>query len=240
MLSIAVYSPQPGERALLEQVFRDSLAQWSSEDAAIHCYSQLTQVEQALRSADPADVICLDITGADGIPAAERIRSGNGRMLLVLIADEQMSPRMYMRPSIMAASILFRPLRREEARAILQEVLQVWEERNADPSEQFVFSASGETHRIPHSEILYFEAREKRIFLRTSHSEYGFYETMEHLSGILPACFLRCHKSYIVNMTYLRSLNLAQNCLQLGDSAITVPVSRTYKPALKAWREGLA
>lgn len=237
MLSIAVYSSQVCERTLLEQTFRASLAKRSGEDAALLCCSGLAEIEEALMQADAMDIICLDITVEGAISAAERLRGRSAQMLLVLIADERMSPRTYMRPSILAASILFRPFQAEEAAEVLGEILSAWEERKGDASEQFVFSLSGETRRIPHAEILYFEAREKRIFLRTRHQEYGFYETMEHLSSTLPKGFLRCHKSYIVNVAYLRTLNLAQNSLWLGDDGIVVPVSRTYKPALKAWRE---
>ena len=88
---------------------------------------------------------------------------------------------------------------------------------------------------MPFEEILYFESQEKRIYLRTRSREYGFYDTLEQLSGRLPEGFLRCHKSFIVNLSFLRGVNLSRNTLDLeGD--IAVPVSRTYKPAVKAWK----
>jgi len=237
MLSIALYSSHKSERAVLEQKCRALLAQASDEDAALLCCDRLEEMEQALLQADAKDIVCLDITEEGGISAAEHLRSHDARMLLVLIVNEDMSPRAYLRPTILAASILFRPFQQQEAAEVLGEVFRVWKEQNGSDADQFVFSVSGETRRIPHADILYFEAREKRVFLRTRHTEYGFYETMEHLDDMLPEVFLRCHKSYIVNMAYLRSLNLAKSMLSLDESGIIIPVSRTYKPVLKAWRE---
>lgn len=237
MLSIAIYSSRKDERLMLQQRCRSLLARYSDEDASLLSYDRLEEMEQELSQMDNRDIVCLDITGQGGVAAAERLRGNDAQMLLVLTVDEKMSPRVYMRPTILAASILFRPYQQQEAAEVLSEVLQVWRARSGDDSDQFVFTASGETRRIPFGDILYFEAREKRVFLRTRHAEYGFYDTMEHLGDNLPKSFMRCHKSYIINMDHMRTINLAKSELTLGESGIMIPVSRTYKPMLKAWRE---
>ncbi|BAL00629.1 hypothetical protein OBV_34300 [Oscillibacter valericigenes Sjm18-20] len=238
MRSIGVYSSEKSEWATLVRECRELLARCGTEDVQILCPGRLKNLMDEMEAAVSVDVVCLDVTGDGGLSAAEQLRSRFAQMLLVLIADETMSPRTYMRPTILAASILFRPFQAEEAREVLQEVFRVLAGSHSE--QRLTISVSGETRRIPYQEILYFEAREKHIFLRTRHSEVSFYDTMEHLSEILPEDFLRCHKSYIVNTAHVRALSLAKSSLWLDDESIFLPVSRTYKPMLKAWKERYA
>ena len=85
---------------------------------------------------------------------------------------------------------------------------------------------------LPYHDIYYLEAREKKIFLRTLNEEYGFYSTMEQLEKELPDTFLRCHRSYIVNMDKVEKIMLSHNQILLVHG-FNIPLSRSYKPMLK-------
>ena len=85
---------------------------------------------------------------------------------------------------------------------------------------------------VPYAHIYFFEARDKKLFVRTRHGEYAFYDTMEALERRLPENFRRCHRSYIVNMEKVLRYLPAENYLELADR-IGVPVSRSYKAALR-------
>ena len=79
---------------------------------------------------------------------------------------------------------------------------------------------------IPYSQIFYFEAREKKVFLRTLYKEYGFYSTIEELAKGLPDYFLRSHRSFIVNRNTVENMKGNEVFLRQG---FTIPLSRSYK-----------
>ena len=235
MLSITVCTAPAQERRGLERVCRALAARASGEDLEWFSCAALPELEGRLNRADGVDVVCLDMAQAGAVAVAERLRERWRQALLVLIVERSLSPLEYIRPTILAAALMLRPLDEGDMARTMEEVLLAWRQRRGADGEQFVFSTGGETRRVPCGEILYFESREKRIYLRTRSREYGFYDTLEQLSGRLPEGFLRCHKSFIVNLSFLRGVNLSRNTLDLeGD--IAVPVSRTYKPAVKAWK----
>ena len=85
---------------------------------------------------------------------------------------------------------------------------------------------------VPLAQIYYFEAREKRIYVRLKKQELAFYETMEHLTERLPDYFVRCHRSFIVNRQRIRRVMLSKSLIEL-EQGIQLPLSRSYKPAFK-------
>ena len=97
-----------------------------------------------------------------------------------------------------------------------------------DNGKSFLIETKGERILLPYSHIHYFEAREKKTFVRAGMTEYSLFKTLGMLEEELPAQFRRCHRSYIVNTSKLRRVNLSENYLDLGDG-IEVPVSKTYK-----------
>lgn len=84
--------------------------------------------------------------------------------------------------------------------------------------------------------IYYIEAREKKIFIRTKQEEYGFYDTIENMEKKLPENFLRCHRSYIVNMSKVTAVKLSQSLIEIQNE-LQVPLSRSYKKTVKEYNK---
>ena len=91
---------------------------------------------------------------------------------------------------------------------------------------------------IPFSHIYYLEVREKRVFVRLKEKEYSKYDTLEHMIQELPEGFIRCHRSFVVNGQCISRVKLSENCIYLADD-IQVPLSRSYKAAIKEYMDGL-
>ena len=85
---------------------------------------------------------------------------------------------------------------------------------------------------VPLAQIYYFEAREKRVYVRLKKQEMAFYETMEHLEERLPDYFVRCHRSFIVSRQRIRKVMLSKSLIEL-EQGMQIPLSRSYKPAFK-------
>ena len=153
----------------------------------------------------------------------------------MVIAGADISPLVYVRPNIMAAGLLLRPLKKSQVTGMLCAVIDMAEMKVREQlfnNEVFVFSTREGTIRVPYSQILYFEARNKKIVLCTSRSEMDFYSTLESITQKVPKYFLRCHKGFIVNKHLVNRIDLSANMLHL-IGGFQVPISRSYREAAK-------
>ncbi len=86
--------------------------------------------------------------------------------------------------------------------------------------------------RVPYGQISYFEAREKKIFVRAGRREFGFYDTMDHLCEVLPEEFIRCHRSFIINRNKIEKVVLSQSTVVM-EEGLMVPISRSYRTRMR-------
>ena len=155
---------------------------------------------------------------------------------MILIADGRTSPASYMKPTIMAGSLLLRPFHENEIRNAFREAFGSFfrVEEEHEKKGQFIFDNREGKWRIDYEHIYYFEAREKKVFLNTGTRELGFYDTMENIQRALPSWFIRCHRSFLINGKMIEKLLLGQNLVVLKDGW-EIPVSRTYKKEIKEY-----
>lgn len=204
------------------------------EDMWVHC--AMTLQELLLKSNEINDIaLCCADFEAEGEQAVRAVRDRNSAALIVVIAGKGLSPLVYVRPSIMAAGLLLRPLEKSQVTRMLCEAIDVVKLRAREQlfnNEVFVFSTREGTIRVPYSQILYFEARNKKISLCTSRTEMDFYATLDGIMHKVPEYFLRCHKGFIVNKHLVNQVNLGENSLHL-IGGFQVPISRSYRETIK-------
>lgn len=204
------------------------------EDVWVHC--AITLQELLLKSSELNEIsLCCADFEAEGEQAVRAVKDRNPATLIVVIAGKEISPLVYVRPNIMAAGLLLRPLEKSQVTKMLCEVIDMVKLRARERlfnNEVFVFSTREGTIRVPYSQILYFEARNKKISLCTSRTEMDFYATLEGIMHKVPEYFLRCHKGFIVNKHLVNQVNLGENSLHL-IGGFQVPISRSYREAVK-------
>ena len=92
------------------------------------------------------------------------------------------------------------------------------------------FKISGKLQKVMHEEIFYGQSIKDYMMLYTKNGNYIIHMTMKYLSELLPNNqFLRVHRSYIINKTFIKSLS--KNQVQIND--IEIPIGESYKEALK-------
>lgn len=180
------------------------------------------------------DMVCLDITMDGSIEMAERVRSDFSSSYITLIADTNISPIKYIRPSIRAESLMVKPLSDAQIETVLEEAVISYMKRLELPDDRrvFVTENKGSKNLISYDRILFFESREKKVFLSTEKEEYGFYDTLDELEIKLDDIFIRCHRSYIVNRERISRVELSAGRIILDDGT-EIPMSRSYKKAVK-------
>ena len=219
------------EMFLVEHKLRERTAYSTDEQLSFVGLYTKADFENFISTEQSADILCADITVFQGIEQAEVLRKKYPKAALVLIADMSISPVRYMKPSILAAALLLKPLKSIMVEQTVKEIFQCFIEQESD-EELFVVETREGKQRIPYSGILYFEARNKKIYVCTQDYEYGFYETMEHLEEQYAEQFIRCHRSFLVNRKMIGQVKLSQNYLTL-KGGVEIPLSRSYKSRIK-------
>jgi len=227
------YCERAEDAALLKRAARDAAAQLDLPEWQAELLLSLALFLERLNTDAVQEICCIDVTPRGAVHAAEAVRQRFEHARLLLLAGLDTSPMTYLRPNIRASSLLLRPFSEEQAKKVMVELLEdmVRELRKGDPG-AFTLETKQGRQLVHFDDILYFESRERRIYLCTKSRQLPFYDTLERLAEELPEQFLRCHKGFIVNMKNIEGVAFAQNTIYL-QSGFQIPVSRSYKAAVR-------
>ena len=142
------------------------------------------------------DIIMGEISGID---VAHRIREANSKSSIVfLTASPDFAVSSY---DVDAAGYLLTPLETARAFAILDKVM-----RSCETQKYPIYKNSTITY-VPIDQILYVESDNNRCILhQKGEGCYTVYKKLDTIQAELPSThFLRCHKSFLVNMDYIKS-----------------------------------
>lgn len=233
MLSFLLCSSQKQDLNLIQKVSMD-IAAHSDEQWSVFPFKAMNEAE-AFWGNSSVDCACIEIISDKHALSAEKFRKNHRETLIAVIADTDTVPILYLKPSIMAASLLLRPFSFDEAKKVIRELVEVSNQNEVD-DDYFEFKLREDVQRIRFRDILYFEARDKKIYLRTAFEEFSFYTTIEKLGNSLPEFFQKCHRSFIINIDKISKISFAENIIYLEDE-ITVPLSRGFRDvAKKGWK----
>lgn len=234
MISFLAYTKSEKELSVLKETVTDISSVLSDEDLKIYGFSSRDKFEKFLANCPVLDISCVDICEMGGIDCAKKVRSTNDDMSILLIVDLSLSPATYIIPGIMASSLLIRPFDRATAKSVLDTVFKDYYRHFADEdgSKSFVVETREGKQLVPYSGIVYFESRDKKIFLGTDNEEYSFYGTLDKLEETLDDRFIRCHRSFIAAKKRIRKIVLSKNIIIL-DNGFEIPLSRSYKSKVK-------
>ena len=92
--------------------------------------------------------------------------------------------------------------------------------------------ANGSIQNIKLEKIIYFESNGRKISAISDEESIEFYQKMDELILLLPKnCFVRCHRSYTVNIDEVYSFDSVSLMLKNG---MRLPISRKYYQNFKA------
>lgn len=236
MVEMMIFSLREEEIRTVYNTSKDLAAFLTEESWKFHCIKNNKELRKFVCTNPILNLICMDISEKDGLLAVRELRKKNQHAYIILIASPKISPASYMRPGIMAGSLMLRPLNKVQVQEVLEEAFQEFTARfqKSDNIGQFIIDNREGKWLVDYEQINYFEAREKKIFLNTDGREIPFYDTMENLEKRLPSVFIRCHRSFLINGKKIEKLQLGRN-LVLLEQGWEIPVSRSYKAALKEY-----
>ena len=226
-LKIAVCDDEKPTLALLERKTRDLLAK-DDLAAGIELFSGGEALLKRYDEAEhPFDIILLDIKmdDMDGIETARRIREKDGGVYIVFITS---SAEYVFRGYEVKA---FRYLMKTELEYGFDKVLRdTIKELDGGEAARFVFQFGGETVKLETRYINYFESNKRLVRIALDGAEYKTYAKLDDIEAQLPATeFVRCHQSYLVNVSKIDKLTAAEVLLKNGE---TLPVSKKHRKAV--------
>lgn len=90
------------------------------------------------------------------------------------------------------------------------------------------FSVNGVTISLSQTQICYLESDRAKLKIHTTNGDYITYEKLDNAEQVLDSNFIRCHKSYIVNLNYVKELQEKLFLLFTGE---LIPISRAKASA---------
>ena len=215
---IAVCDDEKTEREYLQSLVRD----WARDRSffvQVKTYASAEEFLFQYEEEKALDILLLDIEMGviNGVELARELRRGNERIQIVFITGY---------PDFMAEGYevdalhyLLKPVSSFKLGSVLDKAV-----KNLGKKERYIFlTVDGEERLIPVCEILYVEAFAHSAVLVLTEGEAETRDSISELETLLGKDFIRCHRSYLVNLSRIRRITRTDVIL---EDDVYVPLSR--------------
>lgn len=167
------------------------------------------------------DIVFLDIQmgGPDGLDTAKELRSWgySGFLIFVTVLRECVFNAF----EVQAFDYLVKPLQEDDfLRTMNRLLLSIRTHRE----KQLLIQKGTEWSIVPFDDIVYCEIINRKVYLHLKDKPVlDYYDRIENLERKLDERFFKCHRSYLINLRYLKSYKPGQAYLTNGE---IIPVSR--------------
>ncbi len=202
----------------------------SNSDCDIFCVNSLEELKSMVTSNVALyfveDYSHLELT-------AEIIHNRNLLNYIVIVLENHLDLITVIKPNVRPSGVLVKPIQKESINQILTDTSRDLEKfSKKDYTNVYKFKIKSKEYVIPMDDIVYFETRDKKTYLNTLSNEFGFYEPLDEVFSKLPQNFLKVHRSFIVNLDKVVSVDYHSNIITLNSEQI-VPFARNYKSIIK-------
>lgn len=167
------------------------------------------------------DILLLDIQMGklSGMDTARRIREVNSKMEIIFITS--LIDYVQEGYEVRAYRYLLKPIELEELK---KHVLNCINEIEKNKNHYILIKNKSNTYKIYSNEITYIEVKKKDMLIHTINKDFDVRYSLEKVEKDLNLDkFVRCHKSFLVNLTYVENIKSNIAILESGEE---VPISR--------------
>ena len=218
MIKFAICDDEP---AMVRQL-AGYLARYLEEhEVTAYSVSSFSNGRALLEAADGFDVIFLDIQmeEPDGMETARLLRGQGNHSLLVFVTV--LMELVFDAFQVEAYDYLTKPLDAARFARTMDRVLRTLEQR---ATASIVIQQGSGCEVVPLSDVVYCEVLGRKVYLHKADGTVtGYYDRLEQLERRVDRRFFRCHRSYLVNLDYVRGCQDGQVLLSQGER---IPVSR--------------
>lgn len=182
---------------------------------------QFSSGEELLKYDKQIDILFLDIQleGIGGMETARKLRRRKFRGFLIFITV--LREMVFQSFEVQAYDYLVKPIQARQFARTMERLLNSMQ----SVSEANLLIQKGYQSRIiSFEDIVFGEVIDRKIYLHLILSEIiDYYDRIEKLEGKLDSRFFRCHRSYLINLKYLKSY---KNGVAYMEGGMEIPVSR--------------
>ena len=218
MIKFAICDDEPA----MARELAGYLARYLEEhEVTAYSVSSFSNGRALLETADGFDVIFLDIQmeEPDGMETARLLRRQGDHSLLIFVTV--LMELVFDAFQVEAYDYLTKPLDTARFARTMDRVLRTLEQRTAA---SIVIRQGSGCEVVPLSDVVYCEVLGRKVYLHKADGTVtGYYDRLEQLERRVDRRFFRCHRSYLVNLDYVRGCQTGQVLLSQGER---IPVSR--------------
>lgn len=217
MIHIAVCDD---EKLMSDEIRKMTSSFFRSKNIEIHTI-QFSYGEELLNYEKQIDILFLDIQmrGTDGMETARKLRERRFRGYLIFITV--LREMVFQSFEVQAYDYLLKPINTAAFEKTMERLLGSM--LNAEKA-SLLIQKGYESRIISQEDIVYCEIIDRKIYLNLASSEVvDYYDRIENLEGRLNTGFFRCHRSYLINLKYLRGYKNGTAYMAGGKE---IPVSR--------------
>ncbi len=229
-----------------EHLARQRLRKMLSATSEHRIIGEAETGEDALRKtqASQPDVVLMDIRmpGMDGIEAASYInRMDNPPAIIFTTAFSDRALNAF---ETHAVDYLLKPIKLSRLEAALEaakrmnkaQMSQLREDEAVGSRQKICVKNRGSLELIPVEEIIYFQADQKYVTLRTADQEYLIEESLKALEEEFSQHFIRIHRNALVAQKMLTGLtknNDGHTCISFAEVDDLLEISRRHLPQIR-------
>lgn len=225
-MNIAICDDEPGELDFLHRLVDDH-GRRKKVSLSVSCFQSGEELLSFIGQGTVFDLVFLDIFmgEANGVSVARKIREFDKKCLIIFATNSR--DHAIEGYGVRALQYLLKPV---DARAVSEVLDQAMEILAAQAPKTIQIRTRQDIHTIPLSEIVFVESDARILTLhRRSNSGITFYDRLDNFEKqCRDVRFLRCHKSFLVNLEYVHSIANGSIHLETGEViAVSINISRT-------------
>lgn len=169
-----------------------------------------------LKTEKAPDILFLDIEipGKNGVKVGKYIREKlkNPDMFLVYISSKKdYALELFQNQPF---DFLVKPIKTERLLHIMEKIFNILDRSESN----FEYKNQGNSYRIMYKDILYFQSNGRKVNIVQKEGIRDFYGKLSEVQEACPeSLFLRIHKSYLVNMHYVKEITYKWIKMTNGD-----------------------
>lgn len=218
MLKFAICDDEP----FMAEEISDRLSKYMGEKSITsYCVSSFPDGRALLESTCDFDLIFLDIQmdRPDGMETARTLRKRKNHSLLVFVTV--LKECVYDVFEVEAFGYLLKPLDGTHFERTMDRAVRTLAQRS---DKNLIVQKGLSCQVIPLSQIIYCEVQGRKIYIHQNNGNVvDYYNKLQDLERRVDGRFFKCHRSYLVNLDYVRGCHAGQITLSQGGE---IPVSR--------------
>lgn len=218
------------DESYYQEAIQNAVSEWTSKnglsDIACQCFSSSEDLIEQWENGMGIDLLFLDIQipgELDGMSVARRIRATDVSLSIVFVTN--FVNYVFDGYTVNALRFLTKPIQNEDVFACL-DVAQ--RHRSILKNDSIMINSRGGQLVLRFTEIVYIEAKSHYLYMYLSYSD-ECPQIRSKLNEFMPQLpqqmFIKCHRSYIINLMHIRKFTRRNITMSNGD---ILPVAQSH------------